>query len=188
MTRTLTLTLLLAVAGCNSNSPAPSPTPSAAASTPAPAAAPTASSATPSSVVPADTPTPESTHDVAVLENRDCRAVGQAYVDALARNDFDFAARVWNDPAINAAKLRAVFTAYNIPHVVIAKVQEEGAAGSLYCTITARLTDNADPNKTPQTGEIVLRRVNDVPGATADQLRWTIQSSTLVEKLQRTAK
>jgi hypothetical protein len=28
-------------------------------------------------------------------------------------------------------------------------------------------------------GDVVLRRVNDVPGATEEQLRWHIESTTL---------
>ena len=184
MVRTLTLAMLVAVAGCSSGSQSPSSAPTS--STPASLAPePTASSSTPAVAVPAGTPTPESIHDVKVLENRDCRIVAEAYVTAIARDDFDLAARVWNDPAINAAKLEAVFSAYDIPQIEIRKVHEEGAAGSLYCTVTGTLSDVADTNKPAQPGEMVLRRVNDVPGATPDQLRWTIQSSTFVEKLQR---
>lgn len=123
-----------------------------------------------------------------MLNSRDCRTVAQAYAEAVARNNFGFAARVWNDPVIDAARLKARFTGYAAPQIEIAKVQEEGAAGSLYCTISGTLTDAAAPNKAAQSGEIVLRRVNDVPGATPDQLRWTIQSSTFIEKLERSSK
>ena len=61
----------------------------------------------------------------------------------------------------------------------------EGAAGSLYCTIVGKLTDAADPAKPLLEGTLLLRRANEVPGATAEQLRWTLQSSTFVEKLER---
>jgi hypothetical protein len=123
-----------------------------------------------------------------VLDSRDCRTVAQAYTEAIARDDFAFAARVWNDPVVDDARLKALFAGYAVPQIEIAKVREEGAAGSLYCTVTGTLTDVADPNKPSQRGEIVLRRVNDVPGATPEQLRWTIRSSTFVEKLERSAK
>lgn len=56
----------------------------------------------------------------------------------------------------------------------------EGAAGSLYytsqITITAQNTAGAPVR---YEGEVVLRRVNDVPGASADQLHWHINSVTL---------
>jgi hypothetical protein len=126
--------------------------------------------------------------DLTVLDNRDCRTVAQAYAEAIARNDFDFAARVWNDPVIDAARLKARFAGFVVPRIEIKKVEEEGAAGSLYCTVTGVLTDTADENKKTRSGEIVLKRVNDVPGATPDQLRWTIRSSTFIEKMERSGK
>jgi hypothetical protein len=177
--RPLTLIALLALAGCGSPEQAPAPQASAAApqaaASPAPVAPPTL------------TPIPQPTQDSAVLESRDCRMVAQAYADALSRGDFAFAARVWDDPVIDDARLKAVFAPYRQPTIAISGVQEEGAAGSLYCTVSGKLTDAGDPSKAAQKGEVVLKRVNDVPGATPAQLRWTIRSSTFVEKMQRTS-
>lgn len=52
----------------------------------------------------------------------------------------------------------------------------EGAAGSLYVAVPVvlygRLTDGRAYRAS---GEVRLRRVNDVPGATAEQLRWRIE-------------
>ena len=189
MTRTLMLAMLFALAGCGSGSQTPSPAETStapAASSASAALSPATAPSTAAPVVPTSTPT--TSQDLAVLESRDCRMVAEAYTDAIAHDDFDFAARVWNDPVVDAARLKAVFTPYAVPQIEIGKVREEGAAGSLYCTVTGTLTDVADTNKPTQSGEIVLRRVNDVPGATRDQLRWTIQSSTFVEKLQRSSK
>jgi len=181
MKRVVVLATLLALAGCGSGSQAPTPaaTPSSAAS-PAPSAPSEASAST--AAVPTASATAVTTQDLKVLDSRDCRTVAMAYVEAVARNDFAFAARVWNDPAIDAARLKARFAGYASPQIEITRLQEEGAAGSLYCTVTGMLTDVADAGKAPQQGEIVLRRVNGVPGATAEQLRWTIRSSTFVEK------
>lgn len=56
----------------------------------------------------------------------------------------------------------------------------EGAAGSLYIeipvTITGTLTGGDDFR---QTGSFTLRRVNDVPGATPEQLQWRIYKTDL---------
>lgn len=131
------------------------------------------------------TPVPEPTQDLAVLESRDCRTVAQAYFDAVAQRDFAFAARVWDDPVIDEARLAALFQGYRQPTIEISGVASEGAAGSLYCTVTGALTDAADPARPARQGELVLRRVNDVPGATPSQLRWTIRSSTFIEKMER---
>ena len=178
---------LVALAGCHSGSPAPAPTGAIA---PADQGASPASSASQpsSSAGPAPTSTPQAMQDLAVLDSRDCRTVAQAYAGAIARNDFDFAARVWNDPVIDAARLKARFAGFAVPQIKIKKVEEEGAAGSLYCTVTGVLTDTADPNQKTRSGEIILKRVNDVPGATPDQLRWTIRSSTFIEKMERSGK
>jgi hypothetical protein len=172
--RRAALLALVALAGCGSpEQPA------------APRANETVAAETPASPAPL-TPIPQPTRDLAVLDSRDCRTVAQAYLDALAGGDFAFAARVWNDPVIDDARLRALFADYKQPIIAIAGLEQEGAAGSVYCTVSGTLTDAARPAKAAQTGEIVLKRVNDVPGATPEQLRWTIRSSTFVEDTQAT--
>lgn len=56
----------------------------------------------------------------------------------------------------------------------------EGAAGSSYYTSQATITaTDKDGRPIRIEGPIVLRRVNDVPGATPDQLRWHIESADL---------
>jgi hypothetical protein len=133
-------------------------------------------------------PAPEPTRDLAVLDNRDCRTVAQAYADAVALRDFEFAARAWSDPVIDGARLDALFAEYERPAIEISDVREEGAAGSLYCTVTGSLRDLADAGKPTRQGQVVLRRANEVPGATPEQLRWTIQSSTFVENMERSGR
>ena len=188
MKLSMTLVMFLGLAGCGSASQAPSPAQPSASPSPAPTSSAPAPTPAPSAASAALVPTAAATQDPAALDSRDCRTVAQAYTEAVPHNDFAFAARVWNDPVIDAARLKAVFTPYAIPQIEISKVQQEGAAGSLYCTVTGSITDVANPNTPRASGKIVLRRVNDVPGATPDQLRWTIQSSTFIEKLQRSGK
>ena len=176
---------LVLLAGCGGpeGGPAPQATqaePAAASTRVAVAPAPTAASS------PSMAPVPASKGVPAELESRDCRTVAQGYFDALRRGDFATAARVWDDPVIDDARLKAIFAGYRKPAVTIADLQQEGAAGSSYCTVSGTLLDGENREKGPQKGQIVLKRVNDVPGATADQLRWTIRSSTFVEKTERT--
>ena len=59
--------------------------------------------------------------------------------------------------------------------MTVGKGESEGAAGSLYYTAPVTVTDGTRVLK----GDVVLRRVNDVPGATEEQLRWHIESTTL---------
>ncbi|HEY6817112.1 MAG TPA: hypothetical protein VI168_16360, partial [Croceibacterium sp.] len=40
---------------------------------------------------------------IARLRSKDCAEVVQLYLDALARREYGLAARVWNDPAVDAA-------------------------------------------------------------------------------------
>lgn len=56
----------------------------------------------------------------------------------------------------------------------------EGAAGSSYYTAPVTITaSDADGRPVRYEGEVVLRRINDVPGATPEQLRWHIDRVTL---------
>ncbi|MCW2382250.1 MULTISPECIES: hypothetical protein [unclassified Sphingobium] len=56
----------------------------------------------------------------------------------------------------------------------------EGAAGSSYYTAPVTITGkDRDGRPVRMEGEAVLRRVNDVDGATPAQLRWHFQSLTL---------
>jgi hypothetical protein len=181
--RRAALLAALALAGCNGSSEQPAAPPT---STATPAAEPVRASPVPTPA-PALTPLPQPTRDLAVLDSRDCRTVAEAYLDALARGDYAFAARVWDDPVVDDARLKALFAGYKQPAIAIGTVEQEGAAGSLYCTVGGTLTDAGNPAKAAQKGEIVLKRVNDVPGATAAQLRWTIRSSSFVENMQRTS-
>ena len=142
------------------------------------------------SPVPVDpTPTPPSptpqASDFHALASRDCAQVVRFYGDAIATGDFMRAALVWNDPVVDHARLAALFDGYARPLLSFDRPREEGAAGSLHCTVTGSLTDQHDPEAEPSEGALVLRRANDVPGATPDQLRWTIQSSTFIELMER---
>jgi len=130
-------------------------------------------------------PASPSLEETAQLGSKDCAEVVALYVEALRARRYDLAARVWNDPAIDAARLQAVFGGYGEPQLEPTEPAVEGAAGSLYCTVGGKLTDAQDPSKPPMEGTLLLRRVNDVPGATPDQLRWTLRSSTFVERLER---
>lgn len=52
----------------------------------------------------------------------------------------------------------------------------EGAAGSLYYQVPVRLTATGPQGAVRREGTITLRRVNDVEGATPEQLRWHINT------------
>ncbi|WP_205123546.1 hypothetical protein, partial [Cognatilysobacter lacus] len=52
----------------------------------------------------------------------------------------------------------------------------EAAAGSMYVTVAVHFVPAPSvPNPRPRMGEVVVRRVNDVPGSTEAQRRWHIE-------------
>jgi len=171
---TALLPLCMLVASCSSEVPEAEQTPQIAPAAPDPLATPA--------------PLPAQVADYPQLESRNCREVAQFYLTAVEERAFARAALVWDDPVIDSARLEALFASYQRPQVTTTELTEEGAAGSLYCTLTGTLTDAADPAKTPLEGTLQLRRVNDVDGATPDQLRWTIRQSTFIETMERSAR
>jgi hypothetical protein len=147
--------------------------------------APADGDAAPSS--PAESPqplTPLQAADFPELQSRDCSTVVQFYANAVAAREFGRAALVWNDQEIDSERLETAFNGYASPRISADTPVTEGAAGSLYCTVSGTLTDGGNLARPPEHGELVLRRVNDVPGATPDQLRWTLRSSTFIAPLE----
>tara|TARA_R100001129_G_scaffold24289_1_gene15675 strand:- start:120 stop:818 length:699 start_codon:yes stop_codon:yes gene_type:complete len=71
-----------------------------------------------------------------------------------------------------AAQLTKRFADFGEITVSAPSGQIEGAAGTSYYTAPATITGS---NGQKLNGEIVLSRVNDVPGASADQLRWHVR-------------
>ena len=122
------------------------------------------------------------------LASDECAEVAEFYLEALSGREWAQAALVWDDPVIDAARLEAVYGAYEDFKLAWPEPFVEGAAGSLFCTVSGTLTDAQAPAKPPSEGTLLLRRVNEVPGATPDQLRWTLQSSTFVENLARSSR
>lgn len=81
----------------------------------------------------------------------------------------------WSRPAF-----AAMFAGWREASVAIPDGETDGAAGSIYYTapITIAGTDK-DGRPVRYEGQAVLKRVNDVDGATAAQLRWHFDRLTL---------
>lgn len=146
----------LLLGGCHKR-PEPAPAQSSAAATPSAAPAVTAGPST----------------------SRDPQAVLVAWAQAVSLRDWLLARAYWgehgSESGLEPAQFAARWGKLKDPVVDIGKGREEGAAGSLYYTAPVEIHDG----KRTIRGEVVLRRANDVPGASAEELRWHIASTTL---------
>lgn len=63
---------------------------------------------------------------------------------------------------------------------IVDPVRTEGAAGSIFADVPVVVQATTNDGAQQQfVGTYTMRRVNDVPGATPEQLRWHIQSASL---------
>ncbi|WP_395330336.1 hypothetical protein WBP06_17600 [Novosphingobium sp. BL-8H] len=176
--------LALLLAGCTKE---PSAEPSGAASMEASEAA-AATDDTPSHDTPGDDATGAATAGVAakldfdaLSERRDPERLLRFYTNALRVGDWADAARAWSlDAQMTPEKLAKEFGGDAGPKIAVGKGDVEGAAGSLY--YEAPLVIDFADGRPSRRGTIVLRRVNDVPGASEEQLNWRIErTSTLTQ-------
>lgn len=169
------LALLALATGCNREKPQPAPSeaavvpPSVATATPAPAP-----TATPSAVA-SKAPPPLDTG--ALNDREDPDRLLRYYAAALGARDWAAAAKAWGEGSgVTAKTLKESYDRAEAPQLTVGKGISEGAAGSLYYEVPAMLRFGSG---LPEHGSLVLRRVNDVDGATAEQLRWHIERSTI---------
>ena len=106
------------------------------------------------------------------------RSVLLSFARAIELREYDQAWAMLDETAQSQwskARFNALFEGLrditaNVPNGTV-----EGAAGSSYYTSEAEITaTDADGRPVRLEGPIVLRRVNDVPGSSADERRWHI--------------
>lgn len=113
------------------------------------------------------------TPDYAALDQTaDPARVALFLAAALQDGRWADAARAWGAQG-DAAALKQRFGAGAPIRLTVGSGESEGAAGSLYYSAPYRLR-RADGSG--ETGTLVLRRVNDVPGASAASLRWHVEA------------
>lgn len=176
LSRMFATTVLSAVAihlsGCDRTGSAPdSAETSAAVATGAAAAAPGAANA----------PSAPDTRSgpVAPSTSRDPQEVLLSWAKAVSLRDWATAYGYWGDQGARSGmtldEFKAEWGTLQQPDLEIGEGQQEGAAGSLYYAVPVTIVDGT--RRIP--GEVVLKRVNDVEGASPEQLRWHIDSTTL---------
>jgi hypothetical protein len=122
---------------------------------------------------------------VADMGEKGARDVLLAWAHALERGDFDAAYAEWGTDAqarsgMETTEHRQWWARFKTITVATQASQMEGAAGSSYYEAPVTIVGkqrNGKPYRLE--GTVTLRRVNDVPGATADQLRWHLEKLDL---------
>jgi len=123
-------------------------------------------------------PPPGPTPPAPAFDPRSAEAAGQVvqhYGALIEQRRFPEAEKLWNDEG-SAADFTTDLMQTSEVHLEIGKPgQMEGAAGSSYVTepVVFYGKDSAGAFRRP--ADIILRRVNDVPGSTEDQRRWHIE-------------
>ena len=110
---------------------------------------------------------------------RDPATVVVAWAKAMSLKDWGSAYLYWGEHGARSGLTRVQFAAtwgkLANPEFELHPGTTEGGAGSLYYTAPIVLIDGQRQLR----GEIVLRRVNDVAGATPEQLRWHIETLSI---------
>jgi hypothetical protein len=115
----------------------------------------------------------------ALQEKADPERLLRFYTNAIRIGDWAAAARAWSlDAQMTPEKLRAEFSGDAGPKVAVGKGDWEKAAGSAF--YEAPLTITFADARESRRGSIVLRRADDVPGASDLQLVWRIERSSTV--------
>ena len=100
----------------------------------------------------------------------------QSYGALIEQKRWKEAAALWSNPA-PAGRFASALGSYAEAHLEIGNPGEaEGAAGSIYVTIPVIFYGDAKPGEPfRRPADVILRRVNDVPGSTEAQRRWRIE-------------
>lgn len=117
----------------------------------------------------------------ALAERNDPERLLRYYTNALRLGDWQAAARAWSlDAEMTPEKLESEFGGVAGPKVAVGKGDTASAAGTQFYEAPV-VIDFAD-GRPSRRGTIVMRRVDDVPGATEGQLNWRIERSSTVQQ------
>ena len=112
--------------------------------------------------------------------DKGARAVLQTWARALEAHEFGLAWEQFGTPPASRTAYAKWWERYRTIHVTLGPGESDAAMGSLYYTAPAMLTGKTMAgDEFALQGNVVVRRVNDVDGASPAQLRWHIGSADL---------
>lgn len=127
--------------------------------------------------------TPPSLSPAAEKTEKGARNIATSFARAIELKEFDQAWAMLDDASKrkwSKTQWAGHFSDLKDTSVVVAPGRMEGAAGSSYYTVPLDITATDTSGRPVRyDGEMILKRVNDVPGATAEQLRWHMNSLSL---------
>jgi len=144
-----------------------------------PAAAPSASPVTSTTPAPKAKPPTSLAEPKGPIDSKSVEAAGQVvqhYGALIEQGRWKEAAAYWGDP-LAARTFAKELQKLRLIHLQIGELSDsEGAAGSIY--VNMFVTFAGPDTKWGPSGRhanVILRRVNDVPGSTESQRRWHIE-------------
>ncbi len=107
------------------------------------------------------------------------------FADAVRKGAWDDAAKAWSSDAdITPEQIETAFTGRSKVELVFGKGDSQSAAGTSFY-VAPLVVDFLDKGDTDLRGTIVLRRANDVPGASQQQLNWRIERSDVMQTIRK---
>lgn len=126
---------------------------------------------------PAQRPVPVAKQPVVDPRSSEAAAdIARGFVDLINRGRFDEAYMLLGPGAPPRADFDRQFSAYSDLRATLGTPgDQEGAAGSIYLSIPVQLTGRQHGKRVDRSLDLILRRVNDVPGSTEAQRHWHIE-------------
>ncbi|MBV9527986.1 hypothetical protein [Sphingomonas sp.] len=130
-------------------------------------------------VPPADRTTPLRPAQRPAIDPKSSEAaedIARGFADLVNRGRFDEAYMLMGPAAPPRADFDRQFASWSGLHATIGAAEhQEGAAGSIYITVPMHLTGSLNGRRDDRSLNLILRRVNDVPGSTEAQRHWHIE-------------
>lgn len=127
--------------------------------------------------------TPGEREAIRDVEDQSPAEVVAQYANLIVRRQFEEAHRMWDPGAagFTADQLEQRFERFKTIQAAVGEAAPpEGAAGSIYDDVQLTFSGTTkDGSNYTVTGPVTVRRVNDVPGSTAEQRRWRIVKMVL---------
>ena len=127
--------------------------------------------------------TPPSLSPAAEKTEKGARNIATSFARAIELKEFDQAWAMLDDASKrkwSKTQWAGHFSDLTDISVAVGSGRMEGAAGSSYYTAPLDITATDTSGRPVRyDGEMILKRVNDVPGAAAEQLRWHVNSLSL---------